>query len=144
MESKESNREELSSAKAVLVGALAPGVNAPTWNTLKMAFLMLVVCLAVMLGLAFSSSDFSLTLHVAFLFLITGTLFVLLSSFSQLVKENSCEACACLTIFLHASLSSLKSCIKWFLAETGFVSVEYQMDELGLAPRDEDTNKKTS
>uniref|UniRef100_A0A0V0H4W0 Putative ovule protein n=1 Tax=Solanum chacoense TaxID=4108 RepID=A0A0V0H4W0_SOLCH len=111
MESKESDREELSSAKAVLVGALAPGVNAPTWNTLKMAFLMLVVCLAVMLGLAFSSSDFSLTLHVAFLFLITGTLFVLLSR---------------------------------FLAETGFVSVEHQMEELGLAPRDEDTSKKTS
>ncbi|XP_059291611.1 uncharacterized protein LOC132045097 [Lycium ferocissimum] len=111
MESKESRREELSSAEAVLVGALAPGVNAPTWNTLKIAFLMLVLCLAVMLGLAFSSSDFSLTLHVAFLFLITGTLFILLSR---------------------------------FLAETGFVSVEHQMEEIGLATRDEDTSKKTS
>ncbi|XP_016559841.1 uncharacterized protein LOC107859369 isoform X2 [Capsicum annuum] len=75
------SKEELSSAKAVLVGALAPGVNAPTWNTLKIAFLMLVVCLIVMLG---------------------------------------------------------------FLAETGFVSVEHQMEELGLAPKDEDTSKKTS
>ncbi|XP_060193631.1 uncharacterized protein LOC132622957 isoform X1 [Lycium barbarum] len=108
MESKESRREELSSAGAVLVGALAPGVNAPTWNTLKIAFLMLVLCLAVMLGLAFSSSDFSLTLHVAFLFLITGTLFILLSSLlnpnylmlSQLIKENRREACASLIIFL--------------------------------------------
>ncbi|XP_009789008.1 PREDICTED: uncharacterized protein LOC109213182 [Nicotiana attenuata] len=111
MESKESSREEVSSAQAVLVGALAPGVNAPTWNTLKMSFFMLGLCLAVMLGLAFSSSDLSLTLHVAFLFLITGTLFVLLSR---------------------------------FLAETGFVSVEHQMEEIGLAPRDEDKSKKTS
>ncbi|KAH7546022.1 hypothetical protein FEM48_Zijuj01G0156700 [Ziziphus jujuba var. spinosa] len=52
-----STREEISSAQAVLLGALAPGVNGPTWNTLKTAFLMLGFCLAVMLGLAFSSSD---------------------------------------------------------------------------------------
>lgn len=31
-----------------------------------------------------------------------------------------------------------------FLAETGFVSVEHQMEEIGLAPRDEDTSKKIS
>ncbi|MCD7461941.1 hypothetical protein HAX54_047426 [Datura stramonium] len=86
-------------------------VNAPTWTTLKIAFLKLVVCFAVMLGLTFSSSDFSLTLHGAFLFLITGALFVLVSR---------------------------------FLAETGFVSVEHQMEEIGLAPKDEDTSKKTS
>ncbi|CAN4078917.1 unnamed protein product [Withania somnifera] len=107
----ESSREQVSSAQAVLVGALAPGVNAPTWNTLKIAFLMLVVCLVVMLGLAFSSSDLSLTLHVAFLFLITATLFLLLTR---------------------------------FLAETGFVSVDHQMEELGLVPKDEDKSKKTS
>ncbi|CAN4078918.1 unnamed protein product [Withania somnifera] len=77
----ESSREQVSSAQAVLVGALAPGVNAPTWNTLKIAFLMLVVCLVVMLG---------------------------------------------------------------FLAETGFVSVDHQMEELGLVPKDEDKSKKTS
>lgn len=104
---------EVSSATAVLLGALAPGVNVSTlvspffnfnffvpifirfcdllifffrllfqgatWNTLKSAFLMLGLCLAVMLGLAFSSSDKWLVLHVGFLVLICVTLFFLLS-----------------------------------------------------------------
>ncbi|KAL5576722.1 hypothetical protein UlMin_018421 [Ulmus minor] len=101
MADNNSNREEISPAKAVLLGALASGVNRPTWNTLKVSFLFLGLCLAVMLGLAFSSSDSYLVLHVAFLVLITATLFLLLS---------------------------------WFLAETGFVSVEHQMGEIGLGP----------
>ncbi|GMN50776.1 hypothetical protein TIFTF001_019935 [Ficus carica] len=75
------NREDVSSAKAVLLGALAPGVNGPTWNTLKSAFVLLGLSLAVMLGLAISSSDSSLVLHVGFLVLITATLFLLLSWF---------------------------------------------------------------
>ncbi|CAK7350570.1 unnamed protein product [Dovyalis caffra] len=70
---------DVSSAQAVLLGALAPGVNGPTWNTLKSAFFLLGLCLAVMLGLAFSSSDSSLVLHVGFLVIITATLFLLLS-----------------------------------------------------------------
>ncbi|KAL2484253.1 hypothetical protein Fot_45697 [Forsythia ovata] len=101
MESKLSSTEDFSSAKAVLLGALAPGVNGPTWNTLKISFLMLGLCLAAMLGLAFSSSDFALIFHVTFLVLITGTLFLLLTR---------------------------------FLAETGLVSVQHQMQEIGLAP----------
>ncbi|XP_048323601.2 uncharacterized protein LOC125420731 [Ziziphus jujuba] len=76
-----STREEISSAQAVLLGALAPGVNGPTWNTLKTAFLMLGFCLAVMLGLALSSSDSYVVLHVVFLVLIAATLFLLLSWF---------------------------------------------------------------
>uniref|UniRef100_A0A2P2JF35 Uncharacterized protein MANES_17G046800 n=1 Tax=Rhizophora mucronata TaxID=61149 RepID=A0A2P2JF35_RHIMU len=76
------NRQSgVSPAKAVLLGALAPGVNGPTWITLKSAFLMLGVCLSIMLGLAFSSSDSYLILHVVFLVLITATLFSLLSWF---------------------------------------------------------------
>ena len=51
----------------------------PTWTTLKTTFLMLGLSLAVMLGLAFSSSDSALTLHVIFLVLITASLFLLLS-----------------------------------------------------------------
>ncbi|XP_027163979.1 uncharacterized protein LOC113764116 [Coffea eugenioides] len=102
METKASHREDLSSAQAVLMGALAPGVNGPTWNTLKIAFLMLGVSLVAMLGLAFSSSDSTLTLHVAVFVFLTGTLFFLLSS---------------------------------FLAQTGLVSVEHQMQEIGLAPK---------
>lgn len=113
MENKQrSDTEDVSSANAVLLGALAPGVNGPTWNTLKFAFLMLGLCLAAMLGLAFSSSDIGLILHVTLLFLITGTLFILLTR---------------------------------FLAETGLVSVEHQMQEMGLAPKDSAAiNKKSS
>lgn len=113
MENKQrSDTEDVSSANAVLVGALAPGVNGPTWNTLKFAFLMLGLCLAAMLGLAFSSSDIALIVHVTLLFLITGTLFILLTR---------------------------------FLAETGLVSVEHQMQEMGLAPKDSAAiNKKSS
>ncbi|OMO65211.1 hypothetical protein COLO4_31450 [Corchorus olitorius] len=103
METKQAAGGEISSAQAVLLGALAPGVNGPTWNTLKSTFLMLGLCLALMLGLAFSSSDSSLILHVAFLVLITITLFLLLN---------------------------------WFLEQTGLVSVEHQMQEMDLAPKD--------
>ncbi|PKI79475.1 uncharacterized protein LOC116203603 [Punica granatum] len=78
-ESPSAAAEDVSSARAVLLGALAPGVNGPTWSTLKAAFLMLGLSLAVMLGLAFSSSDSWLTLHVSFLVLIAVTLFLLLS-----------------------------------------------------------------
>ncbi|KAL3519777.1 hypothetical protein ACH5RR_017926 [Cinchona calisaya] len=108
MEPKTSCRpEDLSSAEAVLIGALAPGV--PTWNTLKIAILMLGLSLIAILGIAFSSSDTALTLHVAVLVLITGTLFLLLSS---------------------------------FLSQTGLVSVEQQMKEIGLAPKEAGEDKK--
>ncbi|KAB1221956.1 hypothetical protein CJ030_MR2G006992 [Morella rubra] len=79
MEKKKAVGEDISSAQAVLLGALAPGVNGPTWNTLKAAFVLLGLCLALMLGLAFTARDSSLILHVAFLVLITVSLFLLLS-----------------------------------------------------------------
>ncbi|WOG85152.1 hypothetical protein DCAR_0104339 [Daucus carota subsp. sativus] len=102
METKASEAEsQVSAATAVLLGALAPGVNGQTWNTLKVAFLMLGLCLTAMLALAFSASDLSLIIHVTFLVLITGILFFLLTS---------------------------------FLSQTGLVSVENQMKEMGLAP----------
>ncbi|KAK6124401.1 hypothetical protein DH2020_041894 [Rehmannia glutinosa] len=118
MEAGQSSKERCSSAEAVMLGALAPGVNVsksqgPTWNTLKIAFLMLGVCLAAMLGLAFSFSDSSLIFHVTFLVLIAATLFLLLSG---------------------------------FLAETGLVSVEHQMKEMGLGTKDVggDRSKKSN
>ncbi|XP_030543660.1 uncharacterized protein LOC115750436 isoform X2 [Rhodamnia argentea] len=79
MEDRPPAKEDVSPATAVLLGALAPGVNGPTWNALKMAFVMLGGSLAVMMGLAFSSSDSWLTLHVSFLVIITLALFLLLS-----------------------------------------------------------------
>ncbi|QCD84367.1 uncharacterized protein LOC114177083 [Vigna unguiculata] len=106
----ETDAGDVSSAQAVLLGALAPGVNGPTWITLKSTFLMLGVSLAVMLALAFSSSDSWLMFHVAFLVIICVTLFFLLS---------------------------------WFLAETGLVSVNYQMREMGLEHKDHSENLKS-
>ncbi|KAK1375329.1 putative Transmembrane protein [Heracleum sosnowskyi] len=102
MENNPSQEEEVSTATAVLLGALAPGVNGQTWSTLKIAFLMLGLCLAAMLALAFSASDSAMIIHVTLLVLITGTLFFLLTS---------------------------------FLAQTGLVTVENQMKEMGLAPK---------
>ncbi|XP_044495881.1 uncharacterized protein LOC123218483 [Mangifera indica] len=81
MENEQYKRTDYSSAEAVLLGALAPGVNGPTWTTLKSAFLMLGLCLIVMLGLAFASSDSSLLFHVGFLVLIAASLFFLLNWF---------------------------------------------------------------
>ncbi|XP_074332140.1 uncharacterized protein LOC141668972 [Apium graveolens] len=101
MENNPSEKEQVSAATAVLLGALAPGVNGQTWNTLKIAFLMLGLCLTAMLSLAFSASDSTLIIHVTLLVFITGTLFFLLTS---------------------------------FLAQTGLVTVENQMKEMGLAP----------
>ncbi|KAL8113023.1 hypothetical protein AgCh_020370 [Apium graveolens] len=79
MENNPSEKEQVSAATAVLLGALAPGVNGQTWNTLKIAFLMLGLCLTAMLSLAFSASDSTLIIHVTLLVFITGTLFFLLT-----------------------------------------------------------------
>ncbi|XP_013685392.1 uncharacterized protein LOC106389627 [Brassica napus] len=100
---KKKQRSEVSSTEAVLLGALAPGVNAPTWNTLKLSFLMLGLCLTFMLSIAFTSGQSMLLVHVGFLIVIASSLFVLLN---------------------------------WFLAQTGLVPVETQMQELNLAPTD--------
>ncbi|KAF8053231.1 hypothetical protein N665_1444s0003 [Sinapis alba] len=102
MEKKQ--RSEVSSTEAVLLGALAPGVNAPTWNTLKLAFLLLGLCLTFMLSIAFTSGQSMLLVHVGFLIVIASSLFVLLN------------------------------CM--FLAQTGLVPVETQLQELNLAPSD--------
>ncbi|KAL5772398.1 hypothetical protein ACOSQ2_012322 [Xanthoceras sorbifolium] len=110
MSNKQSRKAEISSAEAVFLGALAPGVNGSTWTTLKSTFVMPGVSLAVMLGLAFSSSDTTLMLHVGFLVLIAVSLFMLLS---------------------------------WFLAETGLVSVEHQMQEMDMVPNDQQRSKKS-
>ncbi|XP_062095730.1 uncharacterized protein LOC133801514 [Humulus lupulus] len=110
MADSQSGREEkVSPATAVLLGALAPGVNAPTWNALKSAFVMLGLSLVVMMILAITSSDSFMALHVALLVIITATLFALLS---------------------------------WFLAETGLVSIESQMQDMNLVPNDKDNKKK--
>ncbi|XP_008813695.2 uncharacterized protein LOC103724265 [Phoenix dactylifera] len=90
---------DISSAKAVLLGALASGVNGPTWLALKIIFLLLGVCLTALLSLAYSSSDFIIAGHVLLLVIIGSMLFILLNG---------------------------------FLAQTGLVSVEQQMKEMGM------------
>ncbi|KAJ0969252.1 hypothetical protein J5N97_022129 [Dioscorea zingiberensis] len=77
----EPSSSNFSSATAVLLGALASGVNGPTWFALKIAFLMLGVTLSAMLALAFSSSDFVIVGHVALLVIISALLFILLNGF---------------------------------------------------------------
>ncbi|GMH15832.1 hypothetical protein Nepgr_017673 [Nepenthes gracilis] len=110
-EQRKSEIEDVSSAKAVLLGAFAPGVNGPTWNTLKFILLVLGLCLIAMLALAFTRSDIALILHIGFLVLIALVLFFLMSR---------------------------------FLEETGLVSIEHQMQEMGLMPKDcKETSKKS-
>lgn len=94
-----SSSNDVLSAKAVLLGALASGVNGPTWVVLKITFLLLGVCLTTMLAIAFSSSDFIIAGHVLLLVIIGAMLFILLNG---------------------------------FLAQTGLVSVEQQMQEMGI------------
>ncbi|XP_065635416.1 uncharacterized protein LOC112015134 isoform X1 [Quercus suber] len=126
MENKKSAGEAISSAQAVFLGALAPGVNGPTWNTLRTAFVLLGVCLVVMLALAFSASDSSLILHVGFLVLLTVTLFLLLSCSGKEKKALKRPLVHILPAFVQAT----------FLAQTGLVSVEHQMREMDLMPND--------
>lgn len=99
---EKSASKDLSSAEAVLLGALAPGVNGATWSVLKMTFVMLGVCLVFMLSLAFMSSDFIIVGNVLLLVMLSAVLFILLNG---------------------------------FLAQTGLVSVEQQMEEMGLSQR---------
>ncbi|KAJ4809684.1 Autophagy-related protein 22-1 [Rhynchospora pubera] len=101
--------KDMSSTKAVFMGALASGVNGPTWFVLKVIFLLLGVSLTAMFALAFSSSDFVIVAHVTFLVFIGAVLFVLLSG---------------------------------FLAQTGLVSVEQQMEEIGLLNTTEEVKKE--
>ncbi|KAL6880515.1 hypothetical protein ACP4OV_012080 [Aristida adscensionis] len=82
---------EISSAEAVLVGALSSGVNAPTWFALKVVFLLLAVCFTAMLSLAFSSKNFVIVGHVLLLVTIGAVLFVLLTRFLAEVGLVSVE-----------------------------------------------------
>ncbi|XP_020588541.1 uncharacterized protein LOC110030256 [Phalaenopsis equestris] len=109
LDMEESTLNALSSGEAVLLGALAPGVNGPTWAVLKITFLMLAICLIAMLSLAFISSDFIIAGHVILLVIIGFVLFVLLNG---------------------------------FLAQTGLVSVEQQIEEMGISQNLRNFKKK--
>ncbi|KAK8937038.1 hypothetical protein KSP39_PZI012487 [Platanthera zijinensis] len=99
----ESASKSISSAEAVMLGALASGVNGPTWVVLKITFMMLAICLIAMLSLAFVSSEFIIVGHIVLLVIIGSVLFVLLNS---------------------------------FLAHTGLVSVEQQIEEMSISQND--------
>nr|CAD1839022.1 unnamed protein product [Ananas comosus var. bracteatus] len=103
MEGSTSTSKDISSAKAVMMGALASGVNGPTWFVLKITFLLLCLCFAAMLSLALSSKNFMIAGHVLLLVVILVVLFGLLN---------------------------------WFLAQTGLVSVEKQMEEIGILAKE--------
>lgn len=73
--------EKPSAAEAVLLGALAPGVNRPTWLVLKCVMLALGSCLAIMLYAALYSSSSTMVFHVLVLVMLSGMLFILLNWF---------------------------------------------------------------
>ncbi|XP_057840645.1 uncharacterized protein LOC131050476 [Cryptomeria japonica] len=73
--------EKVSAMEAVLLGALGPGVNRPTWTVLKCVLLALGVCLATMFYAAMYSSHSVMAFHVFVLVLLSGGLFILLSWF---------------------------------------------------------------
>ena len=67
---------------------------------------MLGLSLAVMLGLAFSSSESALTLHVIFLILVTVSLFLLLSWYiNSSVNPVIFELFLCILLKLNFSYS---------------------------------------
>lgn len=65
--------------EAVLLGALAHGVNAPTWTFLRVVLLALAASLLFMLSVAANISGLGTLLHVFFLILVAVSLFVLLN-----------------------------------------------------------------
>lgn len=70
-----------SAGEAVLLGALAQGVNAPTWTFLRMVLLALAASLLFMLAVAINIQGFGPLLHVLVLILVAITLFILLNWF---------------------------------------------------------------
>lgn len=70
-----------SAGEAVLLGALAQGVNAPTWTLLRIVLLALAASLLWMLALASNIQGFGPLLHVLVLILVAITLFLLLNWF---------------------------------------------------------------
>ncbi|KAF2583429.1 hypothetical protein F2Q68_00005717 [Brassica cretica] len=116
--------------------------EASTWNTLKLSFLMLGLCLTFMLSIAFTSGQSMLLVHVGFLIVIASSLFVLLNWYiiqGRLTRGTSGVTdqgpspvplpLLCLTVTQCLLLCR-------FLAQTGLVPVETQMQELNLAPTD--------
>lgn len=67
--------------EAVLLGALAKGVNAPTWTFLRIVLMSLCASLLCMLAVASNISGFGPLLHVFVLILVAITLFLLLNWF---------------------------------------------------------------
>lgn len=99
---------KVDTTQALLIGTLAPGVNAPTWVAWKVVMLALAVSLGALLWVALGSTNLALLGHVVLLIGLAGTLFALLS---------------------------------WFVAETGFVTVDQQMKDLNLGEKEDRKEK---
>ncbi|KAE8695024.1 hypothetical protein F3Y22_tig00110745pilonHSYRG00023 [Hibiscus syriacus] len=122
---------------------------APTWNTLKLTFLTLGICLAIMLGLPFSSSESSLILHVSFLVLIIVALFLLLnwdneqhsSKQNQGTMYGSLDKLSMLDLRAYLekqgyNFYNVLCLYVMFLEQTGLVFIEHQMQEMDLIAKD--------
>lgn len=71
----------LPTSQALLLGTLAPGLNAPTWAALQAVMLALGVSLVGLFCIALGSSSLALLGHVMLLLFLAGMLFVLLNWF---------------------------------------------------------------
>lgn len=92
---------------------------------------MLGLCLIVMLGLAFASSDSSLLFHVGFLVLIAASLFFLLNWYTTPLSYKSpffefslvylCFACPELAILLLVAIFFFPTFFEFYSMPTSFL-----------------------
>ncbi|CAM6046079.1 unnamed protein product [Sphagnum compactum] len=78
---EKNNNNKAGAGEAVLLGALAGGVNAPTWTVLRTVLLALVISLLLLLAVAWNSAGFAPLFHVILLITIAVTLILLLNWF---------------------------------------------------------------
>ncbi|KAH7292159.1 hypothetical protein KP509_29G053600 [Ceratopteris richardii] len=73
--------KQVDNTKALLIGTLAPGVNAPTWAAWKVVMLGLAISLGALLWVALRSTSSALLIHVLLLICFAVALFALLTWF---------------------------------------------------------------
>ncbi|KAG6542524.1 hypothetical protein Mapa_015995 [Marchantia paleacea] len=88
---QESKGKKPGAGEAVLLGALATGVNGPTWFVIKGVLVALAASLVLLLHVAIQSSSWMVLLNVLFLIIIAGGLALLLSWYVSQIGLVSVE-----------------------------------------------------
>ncbi|OAE21202.1 hypothetical protein AXG93_4012s1330 [Marchantia polymorpha subsp. ruderalis] len=88
---QESKAKKPGAGEAVLLGALATGVNGPTWFVIKAVLVALAASLVLLLHVAIQSSSWMVLLNVVFLIVIAGGLALLLSWYVSQIGLVSVE-----------------------------------------------------